>query len=180
MFCGDVCSTHKLWYTGLLKVGIAFICRQVLWGQTSTNTFALCYFWCNEPSLPSAVAAPSFPCQGIVSHVLPAGPADSGSWPTGVPSFPRLARAESTQLASLCRQAWGNKPAPSFSITSNKLYWVQLFCGFRPDSPTVSRCLELEQLEDGMWWDAISPLREGGMHPSLKLLHYSGFCMLFC
>lgn len=73
------------------------------------------------------------------------------------PGFPRLARAESAQLASLCRQAQGNKPASGFSITSNKLYWVQLFCGFRPGFPTASRHLELEQLKDGTRWDVISP-----------------------
>lgn len=54
-----------------------------------------------------------------------AGLADRGSGPTGVspgdPGFPRLARAEFMLLASLCRQAQGNKPAPSFSIAINKL-----------------------------------------------------------
>lgn len=99
------------------------------------------------------MAAPSFPCQGYVPCVPPAGLADRGSGPTSVspgdPGFPWLARAEFMLLASLCRQAQGNKPAPSFSIAINKLQWVQLFCGFRPDFPTASRHLELEQLEDG-------------------------------
>lgn len=84
MLCGVVCSSHKVWYTGLLKIRIAFICSQVLWGQTSTNMFAQCCSWCNQPCLHSAVTSPSFPCQGYVPHMLQVGLADWGSWPTGV------------------------------------------------------------------------------------------------
>lgn len=142
MLYGNVCSTHKLWYTVLLKVRTYLIYSLVSFSQTSSNIFALCSFWCKEPCLPAAVAAPSFPCQGNVHHVLSA---EQGPRPTGI--SPGTLGCPGQGLCNC--PAFEDRPEarsqhPALWVT---LYWVQLFCGFRPDFPTAS--CHLEQLKKG-------------------------------
>lgn len=146
MLYGNMRSTHKLWYAVLLKVRTSLIHSLVSRGHTSSNIFALCYFWCNKPYLPPGVAAPS------LHHVLSAGSADWGSRPTGI----------SLGTLGCPRQGLCNCPAfvdrpkarSQHSALWVTLYGVQLLCGFRPGFQTASCHLELEQLKtgrDGMW-----------------------------
>lgn len=172
MLYGKVCSTDKLWYAVLLKVRTYLIYSLVSCSQTSSNIFALCYFWCKEPCLPPAVAAPSFPCQGYVHHVF--------LWRVGWPGLqtcwyqprdPWMSRTGTVQLSSLCGQAQGKKPASSIMTNAGlvaAVLWVQTW---------FSNCIvSLGAPEVGMW-----PSRRTGVCFLGSNTSTLGVpCMLFC
>lgn len=150
MLYGNVHSTHKHWYAVLLKVRTYLIHSLVSCSQMSPNIFALCNFWCKEPYLSPAAAAPSFPCQSYVHHVHSAGLADWGSRPTDISlGTLRCPGQGLCNCPALVDRPKVKSQHPELWVT---LFWVQIFCGFRPHFPTAS--CHLEQLKvgcDGVW-----------------------------
>lgn len=163
MFYGNVCSTHKIWYAVPLKVRTYLIYSLVSYSQTSSNIFALCYFWCKEPCLPPVVDHSLARAMGTMSLIWVGWAGLQIHWYQ--PGDPWMSRMGTVQLSSLCGQAQGKKPASSImsnTILAAAVLWVQTW---------FPNCIvSLGAAEGEMWWDVIS-LKDRGMPSLLKHLH---------